>query len=113
MMATRPTIPSTILGSFGPSTKVCSGAGRAISDLEPAGDLEGHETRRLVDGLTGEDDVDFLELPGGLEIGHEVGDRGRREGGTVELQDGLLLLEAGNPQVPRDRVDERVEQDDR
>src|SRR6185503_8792340 len=112
MIATRPTRPSTTLGSLGPSTKLCSCGGSAISTLEFARDLEGHETRSLVECLPGEDDLDVLELAGCLEIRHEVGDGRGREGRPAELQLGLLLLEARDPEVARDGVDERVEQDD-
>src|ERR687888_1206616 len=98
-MATMPTRPRTILGSFGPSTKLWSCGGRAISDLEGARDFERHGARSLVEGLTGDEDVDVLELAAGLEVRHEVGDGGGRERGTAELQHGLLLLEAVDPEV--------------
>src|SRR4029453_8822562 len=112
-MATRPTTPSTTLGSLGPSTKLCSCGGSAISTLEFARDLEGHETRSLVERLPGDDDLDVLELARRFQVRHEVGDGRGREGGAAELQLGLLLLQARDPEIARDGVDEGVEQDDR
>src|SRR4030095_2572194 len=112
-MATRPTTPSTTLGSLGPSTKVWICAGSAISTLEFARDLEGHETRSLVERLPGDDDLDVLELPGRFQIRHEVGDGRGREGRPADLQLGVLLLEARDPEIARNGVDERIEQDDR
>src|SRR3989442_10943239 len=111
-MAMTPTRPRTTLGSLGPSTKLWRGAGRAISDLEGARDFERHGGRGLVEGLAGDDDVDVLELPAGLEVRHEVGDGGGRERGTAELQHGLLLLEAGDPEVAGHGVGEGVEEGD-
>src|SRR2546422_9557059 len=111
-MAMTPTRPRTTLGSLGPSTKLWRGAGRAIADLEGARDFERHGGRGLVEGLAGDDDVDVLELPAGLEVRHEVGDGGRRERGTAELQHGLLLLEAGDPEVAGHGVGEGVEEGD-
>src|SRR5688572_2351448 len=113
-ITTTPTRPRTTLGSFGPSMKPWSCGGRAMAlDLELARDFERHEARGLVDGLPGDDDVDLLELPGRFQVRHEVGDRGRREGGAAQLQQGLLLLEAGDPQVAGHGVDEDVQQRDR
>src|SRR2546430_13053402 len=111
-MATTPTRPRTTLGSLGPSMKFWIGGGRAMSDLELARDFERHEARRFVDGLARDDDVDVLELAAGLEVGHEVGDRGGRERGAVELQLGVPLLEAGDPEVGGHGVGERVEEGD-
>src|SRR5437773_1389703 len=111
-MTTTPATPRTTLGSLGPSAKFWSGAGSAISDLELARDFERHGVRGLVEGLPGDDDVDVLELSAGLEVRHEVGDGGGRERGTAELQLGLLLLEAVDPEVAGHGVGEGVEQGD-
>src|ERR1041384_1936325 len=112
-MATTPTRPRTTLGSFGPSTKFWSAAGRAISDLELARDFERHEARRLGDVLARDDDVDVLELAAALEVRHEIGHGGGGERGTAELHDRLLLLEAGDPEVGGHGVGERIEERDR
>src|ERR1051325_6126072 len=111
-MATTPTRPRMILGSFGPSTKFWSGAGRAISDLELARDFERHEARGLGDVLARHDDVDVLELSAALEIRHEIGDGGGGERGAAELQQRLLRLEAGDPEVAGHGVGEDVQEGD-
>src|SRR5258706_12583876 len=98
-MAMTPTRPRTSLGSFGPSTKFWSAAGRAISDLELARDFERHEARRLGDVLARDDDVDVLELAAGLEVRHEIGHGGGGERGAPELSQRLLSVEAGEPTV--------------
>src|SRR5262245_24577945 len=113
MTATRPTTPRTTLGSLGPSAKLCSWAGSAISTLEFARDLEGHETRSLVERLAGHDDLDVLELAGRLKVRHEVGHGCGGERRPDELQLGLLLLEACDPEVARNGIDEGVQHDDR
>src|SRR5262252_5809144 len=113
MIATKPIRPRTTLGSLGPSRKLCSWAGSAISTLELARDLEGHETRSLVERLAGHDDVDLLEPARRFQVRHEVGYGRGGEGRPAELQLGLLLLEARDPEVARDGVDEGIEQLDR
>src|SRR5262252_1283703 len=113
MIATKPIRPRTTLGSLGPSRKLCSWAGSAISTLELARDLEGHETRSLVERLAGHDDVDLLEPARRFQVRHEVGYGRGGEGRPAELQLGLLLLEARDPEVARDGVDEGIEQHDR
>src|SRR6185503_554499 len=111
-MATTPTSPRTTLGSLGPSTKFWSAGGSAMSDLELARDFERHEARALGDVLARDDDVDVLELAAALEVRHEVGHGGGRERGTAELQQRLLLLEAGDPEVGGDGVGEGIEERD-
>src|ERR1041384_4858303 len=101
------------LGSLGPSTKFWRGAGRAMSDLELARDFEGHEAWGLGNVLTGHHDVDVLELSAALEVRHEVGHDGRRVRSATELEQELLLFEAGDPKVPGHGVDERIHERDR
>src|ERR1043166_1130663 len=112
-MATTPARPSTTLGSLGPSTKFWRTGGSAISDLELARDFERHVARVLADVLARDDDVDVLLLAGALQVRHEVGHGGRGVRGAAELQQGLLLLEAGDPEILGDGVAERVEEGDR
>src|SRR5919198_5163147 len=100
--------PPPTMSSITPSAILCGfGALRmgaravfspAISELEPAGDLEGHQARSLGQILARHHDIDLLESPRRPEVRHEVGDGGGGEGGAAHLERRGAFLDAGDPE---------------
>src|SRR5216117_4172135 len=113
-MMASPTTPSAIFWGLGALTIGSKNGGSGMSGVEAAGDLEGHQARRLAEIAAGNHDVDLSELAGGLEVLHEVRDRRGRKRRPDHLQPEVLArLEVRDPQVLGDRADEAVHQGDR
>src|SRR5947199_4008911 len=110
---TSPKMPRANFCQRGALTIGSKNAGRAISGLEPARDLEGHEARCLGDLLACHDDVHFLEPSGCPEVLHEVRHRGRGERRAPEEEDSAFFLDARDPEVLRNDVGEGVQEPQR
>src|SRR5438128_90381 len=110
---TSPKMPRANFCQRGALTIGSKNAGRAISALEPARDLEGHEARCLGDLLACHDDVHFLEPSGCPEVLHEVRHRGRGERRAPEEEDSAFFLDARDPEVLRNDVGEGVQEPQR
>src|SRR5437867_8797863 len=112
-MMSSPMTPATIFRGFGALTIGSKNGGSAMSALEAAGDLERHQRGRPGQILAGNHEVDFLELPGSAELGHEIRDRrgGECRPGDFDLP--ATLFESGDPEIIRDDIRERVGEQDR
>src|SRR5689334_3605211 len=107
-MAASPSRPNALFCHFWALTIGSRNAGSAMSALVPAGDLEGHEARRLLEILLGLENVDVLEASGPPEVVHELRHRRGGEGGALDLEGAVAVLESRDPDVRGHRVDEGV-----
>src|SRR5438128_7815476 len=111
-MATRPIRPKTVFCHLGALTTGSKNAAGAISALESAGDLEGHQAWRFLELLLGDHDVDVLELSGAPEVRHEVRHGRGGEGRPGDLEGAILVLESRDPHIAGNHVREGIEEED-